>query len=304
MSCSKTPHSRVRDIFHQWMKGALFSALIFGINVYAAYELPDTEVHEIRSEILKRNYKLYVKLPPNYHDEANTSRKYPVVYLNDGPSAFHLAAGINHTAMINRVMEHHILIGVSYSLDDKSFVSRRRDYTPKQGEQTGEADRYLQFFQDELFPFAESTYRINNLRRAYAGYSLGGIFGLYALFNASESFRYYLISSPSIWFGKRWALAREQEYAQQYKDLNAEVFFGVGELERPALKDEPYSKPTPINMVADLEQLYQQLQSRDYPSLRLNRITVANAHNELSYPTVLSQGLYWLFPGEKYQTSE
>lgn len=266
------------------------------------YSIPRSTVHDIHSDILGRDYQLYVKLPPEYGEDKNARRKYPVAFLNDGPYAFQLASGVTHAAINRGAMESHILIGISYSPDDKPWESRRRDYTPKlENNPTGQAQEYLQFLREEVFPLTERLYRINNMRRAYVGYSLGGIFGIYTLLNAPESFRYYLISSPSLWFGNRWAIGREQKYADNHKDLSAEVFFSVGGHEKPAAKGEDYNKPTPINMVFDLDQFYKNLASRKYQSLRLKKYKVANAHHELALPTALSQGLYWLFPGEKYQ---
>ncbi|MCV6623279.1 MAG: alpha/beta hydrolase-fold protein [Cellvibrionaceae bacterium] len=271
-------------------------------STHTGFEIPDSEVLQIQSKQLGRSYDIYIKLPPSYFDQGNQLRKYPVVYLNDGLYSFQLASGITHAAMINRAMEHHILVGISYSPGDRPFESRRRDFTPKtEDNPNGEAEQYLGFLKQELFPLVESRYRINSLRRAYAGYSLGGIFGLYTLFEHSDSFRYYLISSPSIWFSNRWALKKELAVAKETMDINAELFMGVGAFERPAGSNDDYNKPTPINMVKDFGLLYDQLEQRNYPSLRLNKQIVEQAHHELTYPTVLTQGLYWLLPGEKYQ---
>lgn len=268
----------------------------------SGFVIPGSEILHLESKLLERHYEIYIKLPPSYFDEGNQRRKYPVVYLNDGLYAFQLAAGVTHSAMINNAMEHHILVGISYSPLDRPFESRRRDFTPKtSGNPNGEAKKYLSFLRQELFPQVEERYRINSLRRAYAGYSLGGLFGLYTLFEHSDSFRYYLISSPSLWFDNRWALDTEKRLAKETKDINAELFMGIGEYERPARVNENYNKPTPINMVKDFNQLYRQLEKRNYPSLRLNKLQVSKAHHELVFPTTLTQGLYWLFPGEKYQ---
>ncbi len=268
----------------------------------SGFVIPNSEILSVKSELLGRSYDIYIKLPPSYFDKGNQRRKYPVVYLNDGLYAFQLAAGVTHSAMINNAMEHHILVGISYSPLDRPFESRRRDFTPKtSGNPNGEAKKYLSFLRQELFPQVEERYRINSLRRAYAGYSLGGLFGLYTLFEHSDSFRYYLISSPSLWFDNRWALETEKRLAKETNDINAELFMGIGAYERPAHADENYNKPTPINMVKDFNQLFRQLEKRNYPSLRLTKRQVSKAHHELVFPTTLTQGLYWLFPGEKYQ---
>jgi len=55
----------------------------------------------------------------------------------------------------------------------------------------------LAFIRDELVPSIEAKYNVSAGDRAWGGYSLGGLFGLYALLNDGSPFQRFLIGSPS-----------------------------------------------------------------------------------------------------------
>lgn len=93
---------------------------------------------------------------------------------------------------------------------------------------------------------------------AFFGYSLGGLFGLYVLFNEPGTFERYAIGSPSLWWQDGEPLEFEAVYASSHEDLAAAVFLSVGSLDNP-------------DMVAVTGELGNRLAGRDYPSLELTR---------------------------------
>ncbi|MGO4703498.1 RHS repeat-associated core domain-containing protein [Dyella sp. 2RAB6] len=135
------------------------------------YALEGTEVRELPSKILGRDYQLDVYLPDSYAQESK--RSYPVVFVTDAPYAFPLIRSI-----ARRVGDHgdglrdFILIGLSYAKGDTPKYSRNRDYTPTaKGPSSadsdmpgraplyGEAESYRRFIAEEVFPFVASHYR-------------------------------------------------------------------------------------------------------------------------------------------------
>jgi predicted alpha/beta superfamily hydrolase len=60
---------------------------------------------------------------------------------------------------------------------------------------------------------------------------LGGLFGLYAMFNEPETFSKYIIGSPSIWWANRAIMENANTFIESGAPLNATVFMGVGALE-------------------------------------------------------------------------
>ena len=69
-------------------------------------------------------------------------------------------------------------------------IDRGFDFDPNQN-----AYKFLDFITKELATYIEIEYRTNG-DRLLCGYSLGGTFAIFALLNASESFRSYIAGSP------------------------------------------------------------------------------------------------------------
>ena len=80
------------------MMKALLLSLLFGVSLSlkaGSIELTEPELNNpfkitnshtlaIESQLLGRDYELYIKLPRGYFDENSQSKRYPVLYLNDG----------------------------------------------------------------------------------------------------------------------------------------------------------------------------------------------------------------------------
>jgi predicted alpha/beta superfamily hydrolase len=111
-----------------------------------------------------------------------------------------------------------VIVGIGYPVNDfrQALGLRTRDLTPTkddawieellkltQGDFTndgsGSADNFLKFIREELKPFIKANYRIDAEDSSISGHSFGGLFGLYALLHAPNTFKRYIISSPSIW---------------------------------------------------------------------------------------------------------
>jgi hypothetical protein len=82
-----------------------------------------------------------------------------------------------------------------------------------------------------LQPFIDENYPTMPEDRGYWGDSLGGLFGLYVLFNAPDTFDRYIIGSPSIWWGDRAIMKDAEAFVASHESLNAKVFMAVGALE-------------------------------------------------------------------------
>jgi predicted alpha/beta superfamily hydrolase len=72
---------------------------------------------------------------------------------------------------------------------------------------------------------------------------MGGLFSSYILFTKPELFNYYLISSPSWWWGnKKFVFNIESNYAAHHKKLTARVYLSVGEDDGAAGMVKPWKK--------------------------------------------------------------
>lgn len=146
-----------------------------------AFEVERSAVHTLTATNSQRRYELYVKLPPGYDAPENLLRRYPVLWLNDGPYTFQVASGVSRVPFSQQLFEEFILVGVSYAQGEMPADSRRRDLTPTAVARypgSGGARAYLDFLRAQAIPFVERTYRVDPARRTLAGQSYGGLFGL------------------------------------------------------------------------------------------------------------------------------
>lgn len=256
--------------------------------------IPRSQTFLFESESLGRSYQIEVKLPPGYTLPENAERRYPVLYLNDATYNFQTAAGVTHYPMNYGTVEPFILVGVGYEAGADPVDSRIRDYTPSVdatfARETGGAEPYLGFFENELIPEIETRYRADPQRRVLGGHSLGGLFGAYVLFERPGLFEGYILSSPSFWFDEREAWNIEAAYADGHDDLEGRVYVSIGGLEHPNRPGGPAN-----DMVADVFEFERRLLSRNYEGLEIRATSVEGANHETVFPTVLMNGVLWHF---------
>lgn len=154
--------------------------------------------HLLQSETLGRPFHIYVDLPRAY-DWGDD--KYPVIYLLDGGTMYPLLSSYFLLMTIDEPVPEAIIVGISYgatSAADGNF--RSTDYTAdaKGRDHWGGAPEYLNFLENELLPFIETTYRTDKTRRVLFGQSLGGQFAIYAAMTRPELFWGYIASNPAL----------------------------------------------------------------------------------------------------------
>jgi predicted alpha/beta superfamily hydrolase len=235
--------------------------------------LATTEQHTLLSSDGDREYRIFVALPQSYDVGERT---YPVIYLLDGNSLFPIMAETARLLRFYGEIRELIVVGVGYAEADTflaTMAARTRDLTPSAPgwyetgcrasmpdapESLGEggAAAFLGFLREELAPFIATHYRIDPEDSSLLGFSFGGLFALYSLFEQPQAFRQYFICSPSVWWDNELILEREAAYAAEHTDLPARVFMGVGGAE-------------PAVMVADMYRVARALGDREYRSLEL-----------------------------------
>ena len=250
---------------------------------------PNVSVAAIKDNAMDRQYELYIKLPEGY--EANPKQHYPVIYFTDG--LWNLE-GLS--AATNYIFQDVILVGISWQIDIDSglkedvgeFYSRFRDYSFKPLEdakrqekyQLGQASKHLHFITTDVFNYVERHYRADSNNRTYFGFSMGGLFGAYALVTKPTAFNNYILGSPSIWQDGADLLAlREVKSDEKIEQVN--VLISVGELEKEL-------KP-------HLNEFIQAIKRSDYPHIKhIEHIEIANAGHSDSSPMLSVRSINWL----------
>lgn len=133
----------------------------------------------------------WVYLPPDY---ANSGRRYPVLYFNDGEAVFDVAAGIH----LNRICEEMIRGGqiepiIVVAIENGPGHQRFVDYTPWTSWEwapNGGGDAYLRAVVDTLKPEVDRRFRTltDPEHTAMAGTSLGGLISVYAAYAHGGTF--------------------------------------------------------------------------------------------------------------------
>ncbi len=182
-----------------------------------------------------------VWLPPDY--AADSSRRYAVLYLNDGQNVFDAdAAGaewqVDEAAQqlaLDGVIDAPIIVAVD------SVAERIADYTPtaatlgsdrsgsgRPQRSGGGAAAYARFLIDELKPIIDRRYRTRpeRLSTAVGGSSLGGLVSLWLALHEGATFGAALVVSPSAWWDNEFA--RRDVAAWTGADARPRLWLDVG----------------------------------------------------------------------------
>jgi hypothetical protein len=249
------------------------------------YELPNTHVIPIQDTHANKQYELLIKLPENY--AKNKNQKYQVIYFTDAVWHIELLSSIT-----SFMMEDVILVGISWQKDIKEDLkkergvhfSRARDYSyikssdpARQAKyKFGQASNHLTFIRNDIFKYVEKNYRTEPDNRSYFGFSAGGNFGAFILMMQPDTFKNYILGSPSLW---RFS-ELQSEVDLSIKKLNANVFVSNGDLEE--------------NLSPHINDFVSSLVKRNDKSLKLKQVVIESAGHSDSSPMLTVRSIKWL----------
>jgi predicted alpha/beta superfamily hydrolase len=236
----------------------------------------------LRTAAFDWDYEVQVALPASYG--IMPEKRYPVLWLTDGPLLLHLAVGLMNTLVIGGHAPEMIIVSVGCPSEAGVMECGRRraiDFAPpgksmyfdgpgaeyfrKLGMPEGgaqQADDLLAFMVEEIRPLLGRSYRFAD-DHTLVGHSGGGMFANYALFARPGAFRRFIIGSPSSNAADRAAFRLEAEYAGSHTDLEADIFFGAGEQEIGKLGLAAWGIVSAPVLMAET------LLLRQYPSLKV-----------------------------------
>jgi len=259
-------------------------------------ELPEIKVIPIQDTQADRQYELYIKLPEAY--EKDSDKRYPVIYFTD--AMWHVEI---LSAATTFLMEDAILVGISWQKDinkvrkkeEGEHVSRYRDYSiiPSSNPenqakyQRGQASNHLNFIRNDVIKTIEKNYRTDPNRRTYFGYSMGGKFGAYILMTQPDTFKNYILGSPSVRREIPYFAEQNASAALKHKGLNANVFISYGSLEEK------------LGMHAD--KFITMLKARNDKSLSLKNVVIEGSH-QTAFPLTGVHSVTWLANLQKEAT--
>jgi predicted alpha/beta superfamily hydrolase len=191
--------------------------------------------HNFHSRNLNTDRDVIVYLPPGYdHDP---SRRYPVLYLQDGQNLFDSATaflgnewGLDETAELlisGGQIEPLIMVGVY-----NTGMKRIGEYTPVRDRRGrgGQARRYGRLMVEDLKPFIDERYRTyrDQANTGLGGSSLGGLVTMYLGLEYPNVFGKLVVMSPSVWWANRDILLRVEKLK---KKLPLKIWLDIGTAE-------------------------------------------------------------------------
>jgi predicted alpha/beta superfamily hydrolase len=159
---------------------------------------------DFHSPQLGNRRDILVYLPPSYHQ---STRRYPVIYMQDGQNLFDDATSYAGEWGVDETME---LLGLEDGLEaiivgiPNAGIHRLDEYTPFRDPRLGggRGDAYLDYLCETVKPLVDRDFRTlpDRRRTGILGSSLGGLISLYAFFERPAVFGFAGVMSPSLWF--------------------------------------------------------------------------------------------------------
>jgi hypothetical protein len=262
--------------------------IVVNVNAFAQYPsvtIPGSEVRKITSSIVAgQEYELHILLPGGYK---NSSKKYPVVYLMDSQWDFPLVKSIYGQQYYDGFIPELIVVGVTWGGEKPNPDSlRARDYTPTNEarlKQSGGADNFLSFMKNELFPFMEKNYRVND-ERILMGCSLGGLITLYAWLTHTDMFTGYAAASPAVGWDREVLYKYEKAFAEKKISKPVRVYMTVGDVER--------GRP-------GFEKMAAYFKSNNYQKINIQSKVLENTGHSGTKSETFTRGLQYVFEKNK-----
>jgi predicted alpha/beta superfamily hydrolase len=200
------------NILSKWLIIIMIIAIVGGASyggyLYATHYTSDFIDVTLDSQELNESRKIFIRLPTNFDPQVS----YPLIIKTDG------------NFNLQRWDQQLTLLTTQYDLQDVIVVSipnhwwkktRNRDLVPPYARrdvnidprptnettepQLGQADKFLGFISNEVLPYLEQNYRLNQ-HRSLSGFSAGGSFVLYTMVTKPQLFDAYFSFSPAAWY--------------------------------------------------------------------------------------------------------
>lgn len=243
------------------------------------------------SELLPARRDVIISLPPDYF---SGSRRYPVLYLQDGQNLFDGSTSfikgsfwdVQTTAdrLIGEgAIEPLIVVGIY-----NTGVERLAEYTPMRDRSLGggKGSLYGRLLVEELKPWVDGTYRTLDgpEETGVGGSSLGGLESLYIGLTWPEVFGRLAVLSPSVWWGKGEML----RYVRRTRpEPRPRIWLDIGLSEGPAM----------IKRCDELHRLLERRGWRSGKEMRYLRVS-GGRHNEDAWAKRVDPFLRFLFPAK------
>lgn len=263
-----------------------------------------------KSPRFEYSHELTIALPASY--VAQPQRRYPVLWVLDGPLMNRLVVGTLDTLVIGNHAPEMVVVGVgSPAALGLAGVGRRiMEFSPSGDGYAPSglareawakvapippfphrADDFLAMLIDELRPQLAARYRFSG-EHALFGHSAGGMLAAYSLFKRPGAFQKVILGSPYLDGVNGAVFKAEAAHANANRQLRVALFIGAGggELNEWFLAAS--------NIVSSTARFAETLQLRDYDGLRLETRLYSGEDHYTVVPRVIGEGIRHLWRDE------
>ncbi|MCG3195440.1 MAG: hypothetical protein DIJKHBIC_04723 [Thermoanaerobaculia bacterium] len=211
-----------------WLPGALLIAVLVSGSV-SADPITIGQTVTLESKVLGEKRTLLVSTPAGY---AGSAERYPVLYLTDGGANIIHVRGAVDLLSRTGLAPDMIIVGIMNTDRTRDLTPTRARRLDRDGSRaevpgSGGAANFLRFFEQELFPLVESSYRTSSCR-VFAGHSLGGLFALHVLMTRPETFNAYIAAAPSLHWDDDLPLREADVFFKQRREWHGTLYVTMG----------------------------------------------------------------------------
>jgi predicted alpha/beta superfamily hydrolase len=259
------------------------------------------EVFPFESKIFHNTRMLRVLVPGNYFSPHNASRRYPVLYMQDGQNLFDVQTSSHGEWHTDETMDHLVggfkippmfVVGI-----DNAGEKRSPEYLPYPDPHNGHdnvskpedvhGSEYTRFVVTEVMPFIEKHYRVARgaVNTGIGGSSYGGDIALYTALKYPRVFGHVLVESPPLWVGD----GQLMKDAERAKRLPEKMYLGTGNHETDDAEPN-------VSIVKQVEELEAILRKKGMGATRLKVVVEEGGkHNEEAWSRRLPDALLFLY---------
>ena len=175
---------------------------------------------EFNSKVLNEKREILIYTPAGYEE---SKINFPTLYIIDGAENFFIATAIVNFLSRSQQIPRMIVVGIPN-------VNRNRDLSPSklQGSSApGGGDNFLNFFEEELIPYIDKSYRTSNYR-VFFGHSLGGMFANYTILTRPELFNAFISASPYLMYDNEYILKVAESKIDNLSNYDRQLFITLG----------------------------------------------------------------------------
>ncbi len=265
----------------------------------ATVTVPRAQQYDFTARTNGQKYRLMISTPARLEP----GKRYPILYILDAYWYF-VPAALTVPASDADHLSSAIVAGIGYPTDEMDELLRRRtfDLTPPRvagaetpvDPSTGGVDTFIRMLREEIKPFVQSRYPVDEKRQAIFGMSHGGLAALRILFRHPETFQTYIAGSPAIFQNNRAILADEAAFSKKVRSgaVSLKLLITSAGNEQYRGSDPKLLADDP-RFVDDASELATRLSSLDPAKVSVVRtIFPDESHKSVSLAT-LSRALYF-----------